>query len=100
LLLDSLKRNEPTPQLDGVYALLVHPDESLEYYEGRRWSRVRGSPFAAIGNGSSFALAAMTHGATAVEAVRVAMKLDTHSGGRVHSVTLKKKRKARGKSAR
>jgi hypothetical protein len=91
LLLDTLKQGQPTPKLDGVSALLVHPNGKLEYYEGLRWGRVTGADYAAIGNGASYALGALAHGATAIEAVRIGIRLDTHSGGRVQSVSLKGK---------
>ena len=39
--------------------------------------------FEAIGTGSELAIGAMEHGATAIEAVRVAIKRDINSGGRV-----------------
>ena len=48
-------------------------------------------PFYAIGTGSHFALAAMACGKSAVEAVRIAMRFDPFSGGRVESITLRKK---------
>lgn len=39
--------------------------------------------FEAIGTGSELAIGAMEHGATAIEAVRVAIKRDINSGGRI-----------------
>ena len=45
--------------------------------------------FEAIGTGSELAIGAMEHGATAIEAVRVAIKRDINSGGRV--VVIRKK---------
>ena len=45
--------------------------------------------FEAIGTGSELAMGAMEHGATAIEAVRVAIKRDINSGGRV--VVIRKK---------
>jgi hypothetical protein len=99
LLLDAVRKGEPTPRLKGVRALLAHPDGRLECYEGRRWSRITGAEYAALGNGSPYALGAMAHGASAIQAVRAGMKHDAMSGGRVQYVSLKK-RKPRGKSAR
>lgn len=45
----------------------------------------------AVGSGSHFALAAMACGKTAVEAVRLAARFDPGTGGRVESITLRKK---------
>ncbi len=98
-LLDSLRKGEKTPPLTGVKALLVETDGTLKCYEGKRWSKVADAEYAAIGNGSVFALGAMSAGATAVQAVRAGMKHDTHSGGRVQYVSLRKG-KSRGKTAR
>lgn len=42
----------------------------------------------AIGSGSQAAMVAMNMGATAVEAVREAIKVDLYSGGRVRSLSL------------
>ncbi len=98
LLLDSLRNGGSTPKLKGVRALLVHPDGKVECYEGARWSRITGAEYAALGNGAPYALGAMAHGASAVQAVRAGMKHDAMSGGRVQYVSLKRTR--RGKSAR
>ena len=42
----------------------------------------------AIGSGSDFAMGAMLAGATAKEAVKIACKLDSNSGGKIKTVTL------------
>ena len=45
--------------------------------------------FETIGTGSELAIGAMEHGATAIEAVRVAIKRDINSGGRVAVIRMK-----------
>ena len=45
--------------------------------------------FFALGSGGHFAMGAMAHGATALEAVKVARKLDTKTGGRIRKLSLK-----------
>jgi len=45
-------------------------------------------PFHAVGSGRDFARGALAAGATAVEAVKIAMKFDTQTGGRVRSLVL------------
>ena len=46
-------------------------------------------PPVSIGSGSDFAITAMTLGKTAIEAVKIAIKLDPNSGGKVNSVKVK-----------
>lgn len=92
VLLDSLKSGAPAPKARGVTALLIETDGTILCWEGRRWSKVSGVEFIAIGHGSVFALGALVHGATAREAVRVGIVLDTHSGGVVQSVRLQKRK--------
>jgi ATP-dependent protease HslVU (ClpYQ) peptidase subunit len=45
-------------------------------------------PFAAIGSGKGVALGALHAGASAVDAVKAAMKVDVYSGGRVFTAEL------------
>ena len=70
MLLDALRNGEPTPRCTGVRALLVHPNGKLEGYEGKRWSRIVGAEYAALGSGSPYALGAMAAGATAIQSWR------------------------------
>jgi hypothetical protein len=95
MLLDALRNGEPTPKCPGVRALLVHPNGRLEGYEGKRWSRIVGAEYAALGSGSPYALGAMAVGASAIQAVRAGIRHGALSGGRVQYVSLKKKRKSR-----
>ncbi len=95
VVLDALREDKPTPKTKGTMALLVYPDGRLEFYEGKRWSRVCGADYIALGQGAAYALGAMAHGATAEEAVRIGMKFDTHSGGKVQSVSLHRKKRRR-----
>lgn len=99
LLRESLLRGDPTPpKLKSVNGLRVDPNGSIWFYEGLRWTRVTGADFAAIGSGADYAIGALYMGASAKEAVRIAAKCNTHCGGRIYSVSLKKKR--RGKTRR
>lgn len=84
----TVMRNEDPPKSKDVSALKVDPDGTIWCYEGEIWSKVR-TPFAALGSGTIAALAAMYAGADAKEAVKIAIKLDTHSGGRVNVVRLR-----------
>lgn len=44
------------------------------------WYRLKGFPYWAIGSGSDYAMGAMAAGKNARDAVRIAIKHDTHSG--------------------
>lgn len=46
------------------------------------------APYLALGTGTGPALGALYMGATAIEAVKAAIAIDTKSGGKVHSMTL------------
>lgn len=48
-----------------------------------------GQPFIALGSGADYALGAMAAGATATEAVQVAISLDVYSGGQVETLNVK-----------
>jgi len=63
-------------------------DGSLWEFEGEVW--VKQDPgYYASGSGSPYAFAAMDAGASARDAVRIAIKRDANSGGRVQSLRLK-----------
>jgi ATP-dependent protease HslVU (ClpYQ) peptidase subunit len=53
--------------------------------DGSLWLPVS-EPYFAIGSGRDYAMGAMAHGATAIEAVNIAAKHDAHSGGEVRWV--------------
>lgn len=84
----AVAKKTPVPKLEEVSALRADPDGTLWCYEGAIWSKVD-APFAALGSGTTAALAAMYAGASAREAVVIACKLDPSSGGRVHVVALR-----------
>jgi ATP-dependent protease HslVU (ClpYQ) peptidase subunit len=81
------------PMLKEVDALLVHPSGQCETYERGRWCQTN-APYAALGSGHDFAMAVMAFGGSAKDAVRIAIKLDKGSGGKVQSVSIKQKEKA------
>ncbi len=87
ILLKSLREGKDSPNINGICALLVGTDGNVYVYEGKLWVR-HSSDYYAIGNGASYAMGAMAHGATAKEAVKIGIRLDTHSGGRVQVVKL------------
>jgi len=66
-------------------AIVVHVDGRVELHFGRHPDEAfeEEAEFYAIGSGSELALGAMAMGATAIEAVNVAIRFDTSSGGEV-----------------
>lgn len=70
----------------GDYQLLqLHPNGRVDTYDSELVPLDTPTP-AAVGSGSSYALGAMHFGATPAEAVKVAKKLDSSSGGHVRSM--------------
>lgn len=65
---------------DGFEAIILHTDGRVECMDGHGRRYEQPSP-CATGSGTPFALGAMAMGADAAQAVRVAISLDTHSGG-------------------
>lgn len=74
---------------EGEYSgLVVLPKgEVIEIENGSVLPKVK-QKFYSIGSGSPFALAAMMAGATAQAAVKIATKLDIHSGGPIKTYKL------------
>lgn len=80
---------EGAPQTaDDFDGLLVNPDGAVFLVsQDCRLSPITGR-FMAVGSGEAHAMGAMAMGATAVEAVRVAIEFDVYSGGEVHLLEL------------
>lgn len=72
----------PSPTLKGTKALFITPENTLWYFEVDFWEKLK-HPYYAIGSGGKFALAAMDAGADAKAAVRIGMKRDVYSGGKL-----------------
>lgn len=90
LLLRAMRKTtkEKHPKLEDISALHLRVDGTLWEYEGEAW--VKQDPgYYATGSGAPYALAAMDAGASARDAVKIAIKRDANSGGRVQSLKLK-----------
>lgn len=70
------------------FCVLVLMGEGLFWAD--KWCRLIkvSDEFYAIGSGSPYAMGAMAKGATAEEAVRIAMRWDPHTGGEVQTMKL------------
>lgn len=75
------------PDMDNVYALVLS-SRGIAQYDGHPTPFYVRDKFAAVGSGCQAALAAMICGKTPSEAVRVAAKVDSHTGGRVTTKSL------------
>jgi hypothetical protein len=71
------------PSLGDATVVRIHPDQTCTVYEAGGSYVEDVSAFCAWGSGMPCALAALYMGASAAEAVAVAMVVDTHSGGDV-----------------
>lgn len=69
-------------------ALVLTPDRQVLMYDGNVALNLGHDVPASIGSGSVFAIAAMDAGASAEEAVKIAMKRDVYSGGETTVVQL------------
>lgn len=79
--------NKPTKFDRDFKALVIRPSGRAYGYEGRLVP-CRCGKITAIGTGRTAALAAMMAGASAEQAVRIAIQLDPNSGGRVRVLDL------------
>lgn len=74
----------------GVQALVIQPDGSVFYWQdGVTFTGPLEADFYAIGSGEQYAYGAMMMGATAKEAVEVAIVADQWTGGKATTLTLK-----------
>jgi 20S proteasome alpha/beta subunit len=78
----SAKGNPPLPVNDGGTGLIVSPRGKITLVDDGGLSTCK-AEYIAIGSGGEMALGAMGYGASAEEAVAVALKHDCHSGGEV-----------------
>lgn len=72
----------------GSWQILMIDEERDIYYRhdgSPYWDRFGRRP-CAIGNGTRYAVGAMAAGADAVQAVKIARRLDTDTGGRIRAV--------------
>lgn len=78
------------PEKDKEFeALMVSPKGQIFYVEdGGSIGPLRTKGFIAIGSGAKVAMAAMEMGASATEAIRIAMKYDVYTGGRIRKIKL------------
>ena len=89
-----LKFNEYPNFGDDSYCALVLTKKGLFLSDGNLRLDQVFDPFFAIGSGKGEAMAAMHCGKTAVQAVRIACRVDSQTGGRVRYMRLDEKQPA------
>lgn len=72
---------------DWCPAIEITPDAKILFHGQYGRSQII-APFFAIGSGGHFAMGAMAHGATAINAVLIASQLDPFSGNGIDALTL------------
>lgn len=88
-ILDKREQKDlPAFKLKDADLLFVSANGGGVFLFARGWEDISHLPYFAIGHGRDFALAAMDAGASATEAVKIAIDRDVYTGGRVKSLTL------------
>lgn len=80
--------NSRPSNMDNFDAIVIDADGNCYNYGSRLLPMPVGKPNA-IGSGAQFAMGAMLAGASADKAVKIAIKLDSYTGGRVRKYTLR-----------
>jgi 20S proteasome alpha/beta subunit len=88
----AMENGDDEPVLKNISAIMIKPNGQVWNYERSVWVRLRGQYFA-IGSGAIAALSAMDAGADAIKAIKIAIRRNTGTGGRVTHVSLKPKTK-------
>ena len=78
----------PEDEFTGEFGAIRVVGKKVTTYSGDNNPEEVDAPFHAIGSGWEIAMGAMAMGATAEEAVRVAMQYDVNTGGEVECITL------------
>ncbi|CAH9014232.1 putative nucleophile aminohydrolase [Vibrio phage 501E54-1] len=68
---------------ENFHCLVAYPDDTVYEFFGCEKVRECAEPYAAVGSGMFYAMCAMDAGASAEEAINVAIKRDVFSGGEV-----------------
>jgi ATP-dependent protease HslVU (ClpYQ) peptidase subunit len=80
-LLNPDPENRPDLKVDTYEGIVLTATGKMLFFEDRGWIPLK-LPYIAMGSGMHYAFGALAMGATASEAVKVAMKLDGGSGGK------------------
>lgn len=92
-ILEAILVGDAPPSVRNTTAVTVDTKGAMWTYEGSVWVRQRG-PYGAWGSGSPYAYGALAMGASAKDAVRIAIKFDNGSGGPVRAASIKENSRA------
>jgi ATP-dependent HslUV protease subunit HslV len=74
---------------DACNAVVIGPESDVEVWcSAGSWRTTPGDGIYALGSGQEYAYGAMAMGASAIEAVKIAMRFDVKTGGDVTAVSL------------
>lgn len=73
---------------DETFALIVRAGGALEFHSARGWAPILDAPFYAFGSGAQCARGALAAGKKAAEAIEIASRFDTETGGGVDTLIL------------
>ena len=87
---ESKFNSKKTYSYEDVGCLVVTPNKELWYYshEMDHFIQLHGCEHYAIGSGAHFALGALSMGATAKQAVEIAITYDAGSGGKIQTLSV------------
>ena len=90
---ESISKGDFTlPRLKRVTALFVSPKKTIFQFDGNNWERltkrIYPHQYYSIGSGATIAMSAMDAGASAVEAVRIAIRRDAYCGGKIRTLEI------------
>lgn len=76
-----------TSDADDAELIVVRPGRKVWFYDRNGRYQIK-SKFLAMGSGADFALGALEAGASARDAVKIAIRRDTYSGGGVNAYSM------------
>lgn len=70
-------------KLETFEGIIINPDGDIAILDPTGYPMEIEAPFHTLGSGGEIAFGALAHGATAIEAVKIAIKYETGCGGKV-----------------
>jgi hypothetical protein len=81
--------NKPQENQNNLSAMIVFPLEGIHYTDNSYVVYKIDAPFHAVGSGSELAIGAMSAGASAKEALKIASQYDIYTGGKLRTKKIK-----------
>jgi ATP-dependent protease HslVU (ClpYQ) peptidase subunit len=87
---DTMNEPDKLCSTSGLEALIISPEGVVHFREGYGViTKIKHEGFIAVGSGGIEAMCAMSAGATAVEAVKIAIKYNVSCGGKIYKLELR-----------